>query len=162
MTALAMGFRPFFGLAGTLLVPAWLVALSGHGTAAMTPAWHAHELVHGFVGAVLGGFFLTAVPKWTSTTPLSGAPLAGLVLLWLGGSVVARVRGPSPGVSPLWRADAAVAGDPGLPSRAGLPRRDEGQQGPAGRRCGLTCRGPARRLAGTATPDAQPVPVSPL
>lgn len=96
MTALAMGFRPFFVLAGvaaTLLVPAWLVALSGHGTATMTPFWHAHELVHGFVGAVLGGFFLTAVPKWTSTKPLSGAPLAGLVALWLLGRVVQLVPG---------------------------------------------------------------------
>ncbi|GEM_PF-3193911 len=54
----------------------------------------------------------------------------------------ALLRGPSPGVSPLWRADAALAGDPGLPGGAGVPRADEGQQGPARRRRQLTSRGP--------------------
>ena len=45
--------------------------------------WHAHEMAFGFGGAVVAGFLLTAIPNWTGRMPLQGAPLAGLVLLWM-------------------------------------------------------------------------------
>jgi uncharacterized protein involved in response to NO len=48
-------------------------------------AWHAHELLFGYVAAVLTGFLLTAIPNWTGRMPLQGWPLLGLVLLWLAG-----------------------------------------------------------------------------
>jgi uncharacterized protein involved in response to NO len=46
-------------------------------------AWHRHEMLFGFVGAVIAGFLLTAIPNWTGRLPIAGRPLAGLFLLWL-------------------------------------------------------------------------------
>ena len=39
--------------------------------------WHVHELLFGYVPAVVAGFLLTAIPNWTGRLPLQGAPLAG-------------------------------------------------------------------------------------
>jgi uncharacterized protein involved in response to NO len=86
---LSAGFRPFFlasALWSALAIPLWLAFLSGESTVPSTlPAalWHAHEMVFGFAAATLAGFLLTAIPNWTGRKPLQGAPLAGLVLLWL-------------------------------------------------------------------------------
>ncbi|MFO1402670.1 MAG: NnrS family protein [Steroidobacteraceae bacterium] len=86
---LSYGFRPFFLLAGlfaALAVPLWALALLrgvAIGPAGSALGWHAHEMVFGYVPAVLAGFLLTAVPNWTGRKPLGGAPLAALVLLWL-------------------------------------------------------------------------------
>ncbi|WXL25475.1 NnrS family protein [Ectopseudomonas mendocina] len=87
---LRLSFRPFF-LLGALLalvaVPVWVLELSG--VAALTApaggwlAWHRHELVFGFAGAIIAGFLLTAAQTWTGQHSVSGWPLAGLVLLWL-------------------------------------------------------------------------------
>jgi uncharacterized protein involved in response to NO len=63
----------------------WLLALAG---ALALPshfdplAWHRHEMLYGFVGAVVTGFLLTAIPNWTGRLPIAGYPLAGLVALW--------------------------------------------------------------------------------
>lgn len=79
-------FRIFFLLAGTaaaITLPLWLAALAGHGLPGIDLFWHSHELVFGMVGAVFAGFFLTAVPKWTQTTPLPPPALAALGALWL-------------------------------------------------------------------------------
>lgn len=87
----ALGFRPFFLLAGifaTLAVPLWLCVYAGDVRLATTlppSAWHSHEMIFGLVGAVLAGFLLTAARNWTSIPTLSGAPLAALALLWLAG-----------------------------------------------------------------------------
>jgi uncharacterized protein involved in response to NO len=48
-------------------------------------AWHGHEMLLGFAAAAIAGFLLTAVPTWTGTKAVSGAPLVGLVLVWLVG-----------------------------------------------------------------------------
>jgi uncharacterized protein involved in response to NO len=100
---LSGGFRPFF-LAGALWAPAvvalWLAALSGALTlpTAFDPlAWHRHEMLFGYLGAVIAGFLLTAIPNWTGRLPVSGTPLAGLVLLWLAGRLAllfSAVTGP--------------------------------------------------------------------
>jgi uncharacterized protein involved in response to NO len=88
---LALGFRPFFLLAGlfaTLVVPLWLVVFTGLvrlPTSVPPSMWHAHEMVFGFTGAVIAGFLLTAVRNWTNLPTPSGAPLAGLTLLWIAG-----------------------------------------------------------------------------
>ena len=87
------GFRPFF-FAGPLwaivALTMWLLALAGavelpSGFDAL--AWHRHEMLFGFVGAVIGGFLLTAVPNWTGRLPIAGAPLAALFGLWIAGRV---------------------------------------------------------------------------
>lgn len=85
------GFRPFFFLAALhagLAVPAWLAAYLG-GFAIGGPFgglhWHAHEMLFGYLAAVVAGFVLTAIPNWTGRLPLSGLPLAALVGLWLAG-----------------------------------------------------------------------------
>ena len=90
---LGLGFRPFFLLAGSLatfIVPFWVLVFAGKVTLPnhlWPTAWHAHEMVFGFAVAVLAGFLLTAVRNWTNRPTPSGAPLAGLVALWLVGRV---------------------------------------------------------------------------
>jgi len=85
------GFRPFF-LGGPIwaivALTFWLLALAGAvqlPTAFDALAWHRHEMLFGFVGAVIGGFLLTAVPNWTGRLPIAGPPLAALFGLWLAG-----------------------------------------------------------------------------
>ena len=90
---LQYGFRPFFLLAALyagLAVPAW-VWMFGTGISLPGPfpgsAWHTHEMLFGYLAAVIAGFILTAIPNWTGRLPLSGWPLAGLIALWLAGRV---------------------------------------------------------------------------
>ncbi len=87
------GFRPFFlgGAAwAALAIGLWLPMLAGrlHVPTALSPIdWHMHELVYGYVPAVVAGFLLTAVPNWTGRLPVTGAPLALLFCLWVAGRV---------------------------------------------------------------------------
>ncbi len=66
-----IGFRPFFlggAIWAALTVGLWLPMLSGYLTlpSAFTPTeWHIHELIYGYVPAIVAGFLLTAVPNWT-------------------------------------------------------------------------------------------------
>lgn len=85
-----LGFRPFFFfgcLLAAIAVPLWLLALNGvMGSWQPTGgwlAWHRHELLFGFAGAIVAGFLLTAVQTWTGTPGLSGRLLLGLTVLWL-------------------------------------------------------------------------------
>jgi uncharacterized protein involved in response to NO len=86
---LRLGFRPFFLLGAVLAalaIPVWIAALQGWALPAPVGgwlAWHRHELVFGFAGAIIAGFLLTAVQTWTGRPSLSGRPLALLVGLWL-------------------------------------------------------------------------------
>ena len=89
MPLLRLGFRPFYlaaALFTTLAVPLWLAAYFGQieWTADLPPLyWHAHEMLFGFISAVIIGFLLTAGSNWTGlATPRSPA-LGALVLLWL-------------------------------------------------------------------------------
>lgn len=83
------GFRPFFfgGAAWALIaLTLWICSLTGRlalPTALDALAWHRHEMLFGFVGAIIGGFLLTAVPNWTGRLPIAGWPLAGLFALWV-------------------------------------------------------------------------------
>ena len=82
------GWRPFFpaaGLMATAAIPAWLAAFLGH--LPLSVAWHAHEMVFGFVAAAVAGFLLTAVPNWTGRERLHGLPLAALFGLWCAGRI---------------------------------------------------------------------------
>lgn len=102
MVVFARGFRPFFLLAAleaAVAVPWWLALWAG---ALPPPAWlspmlwHAHEMVFGFVAAAAAGFLLTAVPTWTGSRPIAGAPLAALAALWLAGRVAMALAGALP------------------------------------------------------------------
>ncbi len=86
---LSYGFRPFF-LGGSIWAAAamalFIPMLQGHlalPTALNPIDWHQHELLYGFVPAIVAGFLLTAVPNWTGRLPVAGAPLAALFALWL-------------------------------------------------------------------------------
>jgi uncharacterized protein involved in response to NO len=93
------GFRPFFlggALWAVLAMALFLAALTGALTlpSAMPPiVWHAHELLYGFLPAIVAGFILTAVPNWTGRLPIAGWPLAGLAGLWLAGRLAVLFSG---------------------------------------------------------------------
>jgi len=88
-----LGFRPFYLLAGgfaALSVPLWALQFAGwlprpylHG-----PLWHAHEMLFGFVLAVIVGFLFTAGRNWSGQPTPTGAALAALALLWLAARVL--------------------------------------------------------------------------
>jgi uncharacterized protein involved in response to NO len=90
---LSYGFRPFFlfgALWAALAVAFWLPMLSGHLVlpSVFTPIeWHVHELLYGYVPAVVAGFLLTAVPNWTGRLPVVGTPLLLLFLTWIAGRI---------------------------------------------------------------------------
>ena len=89
---LSYGFRPFFLLGplyAGLAVLAWLPVFYGELSLATTffspRDWHVHELLDGYVPAIVAGFLLTAIPNWTGRLPLQGGPLLVLVSAWLAG-----------------------------------------------------------------------------
>jgi uncharacterized protein involved in response to NO len=90
---LSYGFRPFFlfgALWAAVAVALWLPMLSGHLVipSAFAPVeWHVHELIYGYVPAIVAGFLLTAVPNWTGRLPVVGTRLLLLFLVWLAGRV---------------------------------------------------------------------------
>jgi len=94
---LTYGFRPFFFGAATwaaLAMALWVPMLSGQvslPTAFDPVSWHAHEFLFGYMGAVIAGFLLTAVPNWTGRLPIVGWRLGLLALLWLAGRVAVAV-----------------------------------------------------------------------
>jgi uncharacterized protein involved in response to NO len=99
---LALGFRPFFlvaGVSAVLSLALWLAMLRGwmpmNGYYAGT-TWHAHELLFGYATAAIAGFLLTATRNWTGIATASGVQLAGLVLLWMAGRIAPFL--PLPGV----------------------------------------------------------------
>ncbi|MFT6674843.1 MAG: hypothetical protein ACJAVM_001029 [Sulfitobacter sp.] len=82
------GFRPFFlfgALWAALAMLLWIMMLTGWANLPMrldAVSWHAHEFLFGYLGAVVAGFLLTAVPNWTGRLPVVGWRLAGLFALW--------------------------------------------------------------------------------
>jgi len=97
---LALGFRPFYLVAAifaAVAVPVWIASYSGHihpGAYLQGVDWHSHEMIFGFIPAVIAGFLLTAVRNWTGLPTASGAGLAALVALWLTGRVL-MMTGPA-------------------------------------------------------------------
>ena len=89
----AYGVRPFFlgaGLWSLLAVLVWLPQYFGALTlpTAFGPLdWHIHEMLYGYVAAVVAGFLLTAVPNWSGRLPVNGTPLAALAALWVAGRI---------------------------------------------------------------------------
>jgi len=85
---LSGGFRIFFPLGAfwaILVLALFVAALAGAislPAALDAVAWHRHEMLFGYLGAIVGGFLLTAIPNWTGRKPLTGLPLLGLAFLW--------------------------------------------------------------------------------
>jgi uncharacterized protein involved in response to NO len=94
-----LGFRPFYLLGAVFAavsVPAWLLKYYGYlsqfdniGT-----AWHAHEMVFGFVVAIIIGFLYTAGKNWTGYWTPRDKILAALAVLWLAGRVAMLLAPP--------------------------------------------------------------------
>ncbi|WP_299027842.1 NnrS family protein [uncultured Sulfitobacter sp.] len=112
------GFRPFFlfgaaWAAGAMVL--WMLMLSG---VLMLPTrfdpvlWHAHEFLYGYIGAIIAGFLLTAVPNWTGRLPVVGWALAGLFALWVTGRVAVAT-------SALWPAGIVAGIDLSFPTVLG-------------------------------------------
>ncbi len=87
---LGLGFRPLY-IAGC----AWAaiaIAIWIFNPALLRPpltgiAWHAHEMLWGFVATIATGFLLTSSATWTKINPMHGPALGLLTVLWL----IARV-----------------------------------------------------------------------
>ncbi|GAB3017635.1 NnrS family protein [Bowmanella dokdonensis] len=88
---LRLGFRPLFLLGGVfalLAIAAWggmLAGLWGFSPYGGAYWWHAHEMLFGFVAAIVVGFLLTAVQNWTGVPGVKGQQLMQLVIVWLTG-----------------------------------------------------------------------------
>jgi uncharacterized protein involved in response to NO len=90
---LSYGFRPFFfagalyaGLGILIWLPLFYAEIS-IPTAFSPTDWHIHEMLYGYLPAVMAGFLLTAIPNWTGHMPLQGKGLALLVLAWIAGRI---------------------------------------------------------------------------
>jgi len=87
------GFRPFFlggAVWAALAILLWLPQYFGELTlpTALGPLdWHVHEMIFGYVSAVIAGFLLTAIPNWTGRLPVNGYTLAALAGLWVAGRI---------------------------------------------------------------------------
>ena len=86
---LSYGFRPFFLLGAVyagLAILVWLPVFLGEltlRTAFIPRDWHVHEMLYGYLPAVITGFLFTAIPSWTGRLPVQGTPLLVLVIVWL-------------------------------------------------------------------------------
>jgi uncharacterized protein involved in response to NO len=93
------GFRPFFlfgALYAGIAVLIWVPVFSGELallTAFSPRDWHVHEMLYGYVSAVVTGFLLTAIPNWTGRLPLQGTPLIVLVAAWFAGRLAVTFSG---------------------------------------------------------------------
>lgn len=91
MPLFSYGFRPFFLLGSIyagLAILVWLPVFYGEITLTSTFAprdWHVHEMLFGYLPAVITGFLFTAIPNWTGRLPIQGRPLMVLVAVWLAG-----------------------------------------------------------------------------
>jgi uncharacterized protein involved in response to NO len=83
---LSFGFRPLY-LAGTawaaLAVAVWIFAPHWLQPPLHGVAWHAHEMLWGFIATIAVGFLMTAGTNWTGINPLHGRALALACGLWL-------------------------------------------------------------------------------
>lgn len=90
---LSYGFRPFFLVGAAyagLGILVWMPLFFGESAVptAFSPLdWHIHEMLYGYLSAIVAGFLLTAIPNWTGRLPLRGGALAVLVAIWMVGRV---------------------------------------------------------------------------
>jgi len=100
---LELGFRPLY-LAGclwaALSILLWVYAPQFLAGPLGGVAWHAHEMLWGFIATIAVGFLLTAGANWTGINPLHGTALGALTALWL----LARIGYLVPGGAGFWLA----------------------------------------------------------
>jgi uncharacterized protein involved in response to NO len=75
----------------------WLASIAGRfhfGAYLQGMSWHSHEMLFGYIVAVIAGFLFTAVRNWTGLPTPSGVVLGGIAVLWLLARVL-LVSGPS-------------------------------------------------------------------
>lgn len=99
---LRQAFRPFFlfgAVFSVLGMALWGFALAGklqldfyHNVM----FWHQHEMLFGFVAAIIVGFLLTAAQNWTGLRATHGGSLLLLVLVWLAGRLLFLLGGSLP------------------------------------------------------------------
>lgn len=97
------GFRPFFllgSLYGLLLMLFWLPLTIGQshwiGGSSSFMLWHQHEMLFGFVAAIVCGFIMTALPSWAKSKEIDKGKLAFLVAVWLAGRIAVIAGGMIP------------------------------------------------------------------
>ncbi|MDO6694830.1 NnrS family protein [Aliiglaciecola sp. 3_MG-2023] len=87
-------FRPLFlmgSIFAILSMATWALWLTGK--VSFSPYggmyfWHGHEMLFGFVSAIIVGFLLTAVQNWTGLRATHGSSLIVLFSLWLAGRLL--------------------------------------------------------------------------
>jgi uncharacterized protein involved in response to NO len=103
---LELGFRPLY-MAGTfwalVAIALWIFAPQVLTGTLNGVAWHAHEMLWGFIATIAVGFLMTAGSNWTGINPLQGRTLAVACGLW----VAARVGYLVPGDVAFWTAMTA-------------------------------------------------------
>lgn len=103
---LELAFRPLYlaGVAWALVAIALWVYAPGRLLGPLSGiAWHAHEMLWGFIATIALAFLMTAGSNWTGITILSGRPLAVVCGLWL----VARIGFLLPWEAAFWVAMVA-------------------------------------------------------
>ena len=91
---LSYGFRPFFlgaALFAGFATIFWIALFAGQAQSEFLyppREWHVHEMLFGYLPALIAGFLLTAMPNWTDRMPLRGWPLLSLFLVWIAGRVL--------------------------------------------------------------------------
>jgi uncharacterized protein involved in response to NO len=106
---LELAFRPLYlgGAAWALIaIGLWIYAPQLLSGPLQGIAWHAHEMLWGFVATIAVAFLMTAGANWTGINPMKGGRLAIACGLWL----VARMGFLAGGNAPFWVATAAELG----------------------------------------------------
>ncbi|MEP5321229.1 NnrS family protein, partial [Marinobacter alexandrii] len=84
---LQLAFRPFFlfgALFSVVSIALWAGSIAGYSNLNVYGGplwWHVHEMLFGFVSAIVVGFLLTAVRTWTGQPGFGGLLLGCLVAL---------------------------------------------------------------------------------
>ncbi len=99
---LRQAFRPMFlfgAIFSAIAMALWGLALSGK--IQLNPYynvvfWHQHEMLFGFVCAIIVGFLLTAVQNWSGVRATHGYPLFWLTTVWLAGRLLMLFGGDLP------------------------------------------------------------------
>ena len=106
---LELAFRPLYlaGVAwGLIAIGIWIYAPQLLTGPLQGVAWHAHEMLWGFIATIAVAFLMTAGANWTGINPLKGIPLGIACGLWL----VARIGFLAGGDGMFWVAAAAELG----------------------------------------------------
>lgn len=103
---LGLAFRPLY-LGGTIwalvAIGLWIYAPQWLEGPLQGIAWHAHEMLWGFIATIAVGFLMTAGANWTGINPMKDGILAAAAVLWL----VARLGFLFGGAAGFWVAMAA-------------------------------------------------------